>query len=100
MSGQLPQKSYRLFDRHIIKLRKWLQKISLPGLEGIPLYDAIWFFAKGIQKGSLNTRASSIAFNFLLAIGPAIVFLLAMIPYLPIDNFQSELLGFLNQVMP
>jgi membrane protein len=100
MTEQQPQKTYRLFNQQITRFRAKLQKISLPGFEGIPIYDAIWFFIRGIQKGSLNTRAASIAFNFLLAIGPGVVFLLAMIPYLPIENFQQELLGVLNQVMP
>jgi membrane protein len=100
MSESHHQRTYLLFNRQIKKLSKRLQKMTLPGFEGVPLYDAIWFFIKGIQKGSLTTRASSIAFNFLLAIGPAVIFLLAMIPYLPIENFQQELYGVLNQVMP
>jgi membrane protein len=100
MPEQFSHKTYRLFDKQIKRLKIKLQKITFPGFDGVPLYDAIKFFIKGIQKGSLTTRASSIAFNFLLAIGPAVIFLLAMIPYLPIENFQQELYGVLNQVMP
>jgi membrane protein len=54
----------------------------------------------GLLKGSLNIRATSIAFHFLLALGPAIIFLLGLIPYLPIRNFQKELMEILVEVIP
>jgi membrane protein len=94
------ERTYRLFDKQIHRLGERCKHITLPGFEGVPLYDAIWFFIRGLQKGSLNTRAASIAFNFLLAIGPGIVFLLAMIPYLPITNIQQELFEAMNDVLP
>jgi len=53
-----------------------------------------------VQKGSLNIRASAIAFNFMLALGPGVIFLLALIPLLPITNFQQELLEVFHKVMP
>ena len=77
-----------------------LKKITFPGFERVPLYDVFWFFVKGVQKGSLNIRASAIAFNFMLAFGPGIIFLLALVPLLPITNFQQELLEVFHRVMP
>ena len=77
-----------------------LRHITLPGFEKVPLYDVFWFFVKGVQKGSLNIRASAIAFNFMLALGPGVIFLLALIPLLPITNFQQELLEVFHRVMP
>jgi membrane protein len=94
------QRTYRFFNSQIHRIGEKCKRFSLPGSEGVPLYDSIWFFIRGIQKASLNTRASSIAFNFLLAIGPGIVFLLAMIPYLPIRNLQQQLFDVLNEVIP
>jgi len=52
------------------------------------------------MKGSLNIRATSIAFHFLLALGPAIIFLLGLIPYLPLWNLQQGLMEILVDVIP
>jgi len=81
-------------------LRRVAQKIVLPGFEGLPLYDVLVFFFKGIQKGSITTRASSLAFNFFLAIFPSIIFLFTLIPFIPIANFQDTLFELLREVMP
>ncbi len=78
----------------------YLRRISFPGFNKVPIYDVFTFFFNGISKGSVNTRASSVAFNFLLALGPAIIFLLTLIPYLPIKDFRQELLEILNDVIP
>ncbi|MBN1597911.1 MAG: YihY/virulence factor BrkB family protein [Bacteroidales bacterium] len=94
------ERTYKFFDKQIHRLGERLRNITLPGFDRVPLYDVIWFFIRGLQKGSLNTRASSISFNFLLALGPGVVFLLAMIPYLPITNFQQELFEVINDIMP
>lgn len=93
-------RTYRYFNVMIYKLGKRLRNVYLPGFQKVPLYDVFWFFIKGVQKGALNTRASSIAFNFMLALGPGIIFLFALIPYLPIVNFKQELLQVLTNIMP
>ncbi len=45
-------------------------------------------------------RASAIAFNFILAIFPAIIFVFTLIPYIPIENFQQQLMILLQSVLP
>jgi membrane protein len=94
------ERTYKLFNKQIHWFGEKLQNITLPGFDGVPLYDAIWFFIRGLQKGSLNTRASSIAFNFMLALGPGVIFLLTLVPYMPVPNFQEELLSVFNRIMP
>lgn len=100
MAEKIPERTYRIFNAQIHKIGARLRHVSLPGFQGVPLYDAIWFFIRGVQKGSLNTRASSIAFNFMLAFGPGVIFLFALIPYLPITNFKEELLQIFTEIMP
>ncbi|MCE3279197.1 MAG: ribonuclease BN/unknown domain fusion protein [Bacteroidetes bacterium] len=53
-----------------------------------------------MKNGSLNMRATSLAFSFFLAIFPSIIFLFTLIPYIPIDNFQDQLFNMLQSVMP
>lgn len=76
------------------------KKIILPGFEKVPLYDVAKFFFNGLKKGDLNTRAAALAFNFFLAIFPAIIFFFTLIPYIPIHNFQDSLLNLLQEFIP
>lgn len=76
------------------------QKIPLPGLKGMSLYDILEMYITGIVRGALTTRASGIAFSFLMAIFPFLVFVLNLIPYVPIDGFQEDFLYLMSQWMP
>ncbi len=82
------------------KFSYYLKTMSLPGLEGVPVWDIVLFFWKGLINGAITTRASAIAFNFFIAIFPMLLFLFSLIAYVPIANFQEELLRFLVDVMP
>lgn len=81
----------------IVKVSK---KIVLPGFDGIPFYDVMVFFVKGIWKGALNTRATSLSFQFFLSIFPALIFLFTLIPFIPIENFQEGLMDFIKDILP
>ena len=84
----------------IQKLINRSRHISFPGSGGLSAEEVFTLFINGLLKGSLNMRATSIAFHFLLALGPAIIFLLGLIPYLPIRNFQQGLMEILEDVIP
>ncbi|MBI4648533.1 MAG: YihY/virulence factor BrkB family protein, partial [Bacteroidia bacterium] len=91
---------FRYFNNTLNKVVKLAKKLTLPGFDRVPLFDVGSFFIKAIMKGSVATRASSVAFNLFLAIFPAIIFLFTLIPYIPIENFQFELLTILKNIMP
>jgi len=93
-------KEYILNSKPVVILIAWSKKTILPGFDKLPLYYVIIFFIKAIQKGSITTRASALAFNYLMAIFPAIIFLFTLIPYIPIDNFQDEIFHLLQEVLP
>jgi membrane protein len=76
------------------------KRIVLPGFEGATLNNVFRFVVKGFGKGVLVTRASSIAFNLLLALLPASIFLFTLIPFIPIPNFQQELIRLFESVIP
>ena len=59
---------------HLSFLVDWSKHIVLPGFSGMNLYDVACFFIEGLEKGAITTRASSIAFNFFLALFPALIF--------------------------
>lgn len=80
--------------------KKILSKLILPGFDGIPVYDVLVFLIKGLKHVGLTTKASSLAYKFFLAIFPAFLFLLTLIPYIPIKNFQNELMIILQELLP
>lgn len=82
------------------KLVKASQRIILPGFEGLSLYIVTKFFFHGLHNGTINMRASSLSFNFFLALFPSIIFIFTLIPYIPIEHFQDSLLSQLQNVLP
>ena len=82
------------------KERNKIKELVLPGFDGIPISNVIGFVLKGFRKGVLVTRASSIAFNLLMALLPASIFLFTLIPFIPIPNFQEELIRLFESIIP
>lgn len=48
----------------------------------------------------MANKASSLAYNFMLALFPATIFLFTLIPYIPIKHFQDNLVEMMAGVMP
>lgn len=82
------------------KLVNLTKKIKLPGLEELTLFDFLNIYGKGIFKGSFSARASSIAYSFFLALFPFLLFLLNLIPHVPIEGFQARFLIFVESLLP
>ena len=76
------------------------KKIKPIGFDGLSIYDVATFFWKGLMKGAITTRASSLAFNFFLAFFPSIIVFFTLIPYIPIDGLQETLMELLSAVLP
>ena len=58
----------------------------------------MYFF--GLVKGDLTSRAGSISFSFFMAIFPALLFVLNLMPYIPIANFTETFSRFVESAMP
>jgi membrane protein len=89
-----------LNSKPFLLITEWSIKISFPGFDRLPLYYVVSYFLKAIQKEAITMRASSLAFNYLMAIFPAFIFLFTLIPYIPIENFQDEVFKLLQEVLP
>lgn len=87
-----------------IPILNWLVRLAkslkIPGLLGMSLYDIIEMYVVGIVKGALTSRAGGIAFSFFMALFPFLLFILTLIPFIPIENFQSDFLFMIEKVLP
>jgi membrane protein len=81
-------------------LVKFGKQIKIPGLEGMSLYDVLEMYGIGIIRGALTSRAGGIAFSFFMAIFPFMLFILTLIPYIPIEGFPEGLFSFIKDVLP
>jgi membrane protein len=81
-------------------LTDWAKTVYIPGFRPLPLYTVIVFFIEEIQKTSLTNRAAALAYNFMLALFPAIIFLFTLIAYIPVNHFQDYLLSVFSLIMP
>lgn len=79
---------------------EWSKTAILPGFSSLPLFTVATFFFQEIKREAILNKASSLAYNFMLAMFPGIIFLFTLIPYIPIDNFQEGLMDFLAIVIP
>lgn len=77
-----------------------LKRMKLPWLQGFSLYDLLKLYFVGIVEGALSYRAAAIAFSFFMALFPFALFILNLIPYIPIDNFQTDFLIFVQNGVP
>jgi len=98
----------------LTRLKRWLftlapvkfsirksKHIVLPGFSNIPLYDVLRFLFRQLGKVSLTEKASAIAFNFVMAIPPAFIFLFTLVPYLPISQqLIDELFQLVRDIIP
>lgn len=78
----------------------WTKRVILPGFAPLPLHTVAKFFFKELGSDSLVTKASSLAYSFMLAIFPGIIFLCNLIPYMPFEGFQDKLISSLGMVLP
>ncbi len=78
----------------------FLQKIEFSTLGNISLYELLKVYLNSIIKGDLTQRASAIAFSFFMALFPFMLFILNLMPYIPIEGYQEDFLQFVNENVP
>ncbi len=81
----------------------WLKKVRFKKYENVSLYKILKIFLKNLTDDEILDRANGVAYNFLLAIFPGIIFLFTLIPYVtpffPEVNKES-IMEFMGSQMP
>jgi membrane protein len=81
----------------------WMKKIRFQKHENVSLYKIVKIFLRNLTKDEILDRANGVAFNFILAIFPTIIFLFTLIPYVSSffpDINKESIMSFMGEMMP
>jgi membrane protein len=81
----------------------WMKKVRFSKYENVSLYKIFRLFLQNLTDDEIMDRANGVAYNFILAVFPAIIFLFTLIPY--ISNFfpdvtTKSIMDFLGEILP
>jgi membrane protein len=82
------------------KISYFFKLIKIPGLNGLSLYELTKIYIEGIINGTLTARAGSISFSFFMALFPFLLFILNLIPFIPINDLDSVVFNFIELLLP
>lgn len=63
-------------------------------------YEFIQKMIHKVSGNDLSERAAAVSFNLILAVFPAVIFLFTLIPFIPINNLEAELMLLLQKTIP
>ncbi len=87
-------------SKFVQKLANWAQESSLPGFEGIPVWSVIRLMYFEMVYGNLFIRANAMAFTLFISIFPALIMLITLVPYIPVQNFDTMLYNYVFEFLP
>lgn len=85
------------------RFRQVLKQIPIPRHKKISLYRGITCFSKNFKKNEIVSRSNAVAYNLILAIFPAVIFLFTLIPYVSklfSGINQNSIMAFMETMMP
>lgn len=87
-------------SKFVQKIANWAQESSLPGFEGIPVWSVIRLMYFEMVYGNLFIRANAMAFTLFISIFPALIMLITLVPYIPVQNFDTMLYNYVFEFLP
>ncbi|MCF2488444.1 YihY/virulence factor BrkB family protein [Dyadobacter sp. CY347] len=88
-----------LKSRQIKRLIVWLQQTVFLG-GTVSLYEILVNLVRSNRKYDIDQRASAVAYSLTLAAFPAIIFLFTLIPYIPIEHLDQQIMELLRENIP
>lgn len=83
--------------------RNWLKKVRFKKFGNLSLYRFLKLFLHNLDEDEIMDRANGVAYNFILAIFPTVIFLFTLIPYVTPyfpDVNTTSIMTFLGDMMP
>ncbi|MBI3218930.1 MAG: YihY/virulence factor BrkB family protein [Bacteroidetes bacterium] len=83
--------------------RSWLKQIKFKRYDNLSLYKFLKIFSHNIQEDEIMDRANGVAYNFILATFPAIIFLFTLLPYISVyfpEVTTESIMDFIKEFVP
>lgn len=90
----------RVVARWVDLQKGWLSRIFLPGFRGSSLLQVLQILLRDMQHNSFGLRASGMAYSFFFAVFPSLIFVFALLPYIPIDQLNQKVDALMHTIMP
>lgn len=84
----------------LTKIKYLTNLIPLPGFKGISIFDLLKFLKEVFSKGNFAIRSAAVSFHFFVGIFPTLIFLVSLIPYLPIEGLQENIFLQMQLILP
>ncbi len=88
-------KKLKIYNKTLVKVGK----VHITK-DKINLLTVLKFFIREVQQDNVQSKAQAMAFNFILAIFPGIIFLFTLVAYLPIADAKNEIMYFISSSVP
>lgn len=82
------------------RLFVFLNRIQLPGFGKVGLFDVLRFFYKGLQDKHFTLSAMAMSYRFFFALFPGLILIFMLVPYVPVENLQNEVITFFQTIVP
>ena len=63
-------------------------------------YEFLKKMTNKVTENDTSERAASVSYSLILAVFPTVIFLFTLIPYIPIDNLDDQIMGFFKRILP
>ncbi len=85
--------------RQVRQFKRWLKSTTL--FRGsVSLYDILVNLIDKLIVYDIDQRATAVAFSLTLSAFPALISFFTLIPYIPVENLQPQIMDFLREIMP
>ncbi|MFV0530587.1 MAG: YihY/virulence factor BrkB family protein [Flavobacteriales bacterium] len=69
----------RLKRKFLLFLKKVLNYIKIPGLNGLGLFDLLKIFMEGLLNGFIGSRAAAVSYSLFMSLFPFVIFLFSLL---------------------
>ncbi|MCS6904191.1 MAG: YihY/virulence factor BrkB family protein [Bacteroidia bacterium] len=90
----------KVYEYYRFFFRRQIQKLSYRKIGKAYLGDIVSIARDYILYKHIDVFAGAMAYSFFLALFPTLIFLLALLPYIPIDNFQNLAINWIKEFLP
>lgn len=97
MSKQTP----RILQWPVVqKAHAWARRTHFPGAPSVTVYEVGKNFIREIRSQKLSIVGAAVTYRFLMAIPPTLLFLFSLVPYLPLEHVEENILLVLHMLTP